>query len=170
MAPRTRKVALTVHVVCSVGWLGAVLAFMALAIVGLISRDAASVRAAYIAMEPLTWFVLIPLSIASLLTGIVQSVGTPWGLLRHYWVLAKLVLNVVATTVLLLYTQTVGYLADVAEASRFPGRDPDLGNPSPLLHGAAAALRLLAATALAVLKPRGQTRFGQRARGDRAVS
>ena len=106
MTPRLRKFALTAHVTSSVGWLGAVAVFLALAVAGLTSQDAQTVRAAYLAMELTGWFVLVPLSLASLLTGLVQSLGTAWGLFRHYWVLFKLLINVVATIVLLLYMQT----------------------------------------------------------------
>jgi hypothetical protein len=90
-----------------VGWLGAVAGFLALAVAGLTSQDAQTVRAAYVTMELTGWFVLVPLALASLLTGLVQSLGTTWGLFRHYWVLAKLLINVFATIVLLLYTQTL---------------------------------------------------------------
>jgi hypothetical protein len=160
MTPRVRKLALTAHVASSVGWLGAVAAFLALAVVGLTSQDAQTVRGAYLVMEPAAWIVLVPLAFASLLTGLVQSLGTPWGLFRHYWVLAKLLLNVLAAVVLLLYMQTFGALARVAA-------DPsaDLGavrNVSPLLHAALAFLLLLTATTLAVYKPRGMTPFGRR--------
>jgi hypothetical protein len=100
-----RKLGLTAHVVVSVGRLGAVAGFLALAIVGLSSWDAQRVRAAYLALEPLTWIVVVPFCLASLLTGIVQSLGTKWGLFRHYWVLLKLLVTVLATIVLLLHTQ-----------------------------------------------------------------
>jgi hypothetical protein len=110
MAPGLRKVALTAHVTSSVGWLGAVATFLALALAGLISKDAQLVRAAYLMMELTGWFVLVPLSLASLLTGLVQALGTPWGLFRHYWVLFKLLITVLATVVLLLYMQTLTYL------------------------------------------------------------
>jgi hypothetical protein len=90
MAPRLRKFTLTAHVAFSVGWLGAVAGFLALAVAGLTSQDAQTVRAAYLAMELTAWFVIAPLSLASLLTGLVQSLGTTWGLFRHYWVVAKL--------------------------------------------------------------------------------
>ena len=46
-------------------------------------------------------FVIVPLAIASLLTGVVQALATPWGLFRHYWVVIKLFLTVFATLVLL---------------------------------------------------------------------
>ena len=73
MTPRLRKFALTAHVTSSVGWLGAVAAFLALAVAGLTSQNAQMVRAAYLAMELTAWFVIVPLSLASPLTGILQS-------------------------------------------------------------------------------------------------
>src|SRR5919107_6459579 len=102
ISPRLRRLALTVHVGSSVGWLGAVAAFLALAVVGLTSDDAETVRGAYLVMEPAAWFVLVPLAFASLVTGLVQSLGTAWGLFRHYWILFKLLITVFATTILLI--------------------------------------------------------------------
>ena len=102
LRPRLRKFALTAHVVSSVGWLGAIGVFLALSVLGLTGQDAPKVRGAYLAMEAIGWFVLVPLSLVSLLTGLVQGLGTKWGLLRHYWVVVKLVINLVATVVLLL--------------------------------------------------------------------
>ena len=159
MPPPLRKFALTAHVTSSVGWLGAVVVFLALAVVGLTSQDAQTVRGAYLVMEPAAWFVLVPLAFASLLTGIVQSLGTMWGVFRHYWVLFKLLITVFATIVLLIYMQTFRFMAGVAA-------DPsaDLGvvrNASPALHSALGLLVLLVATVLAVYKPQGRTRYGQ---------
>jgi hypothetical protein len=163
MAPRVRKAVLTAHVTASVGWLGAVACFLALSVAGLASQDAQTVRAAYLAMEATGWFVLVPLSLASLLTGIVQSLGTKWGLFRHYWVLVKLMINVVATIVLLLYMQTLDSLAGLAAQMTLSGGDlSGLRDPSPVLHAGAALLLLLVATTLAVYKPPGMTRYGQR--------
>ena len=163
MTPRLRKLALTAHVASSVGWLGAVAGFLALAVAGLTSQDAQLVRAVYLAMELTVWFVLVPLAVASLLTGLVQSLGTNWGLFRHYWILVKLLINVVATIVLLLYMQTLGSLADVAARTTLSGDDLSrLQSPSPVLHAGVALLLLLVATVLAVYKPRGLTPYGQR--------
>ena len=120
-------------------------------------------RASYLAMELTGWFALVPLSLASLLTGIVQSVGTTWGLFRHYWVLVKLFLTVFATIILLLYMQTLGYLAGVArEATPTTADVGVLPSLSPALHAGAALGVLLVATTLAVYKPQGMTRYGQR--------
>jgi uncharacterized membrane protein len=164
LTPRLRKLAVTVHVTASVGWLGAVVVFLALSVAGLTSQNPQTVRGAYLVMELAGWAVLVPLSVASLLTGLVCSLGSIWGLFRHYWVLFKLVINVVATTVLLLYMQTLDYLADVAaQTTTMPsGELGGLRNPSPTLHAAAALLLLLVATTLAIYKPRGMTRYGQR--------
>jgi hypothetical protein len=161
MAPRLRKLVLCAHVTSTVGWLGAVAVFLGLAAIGLTSDDPQTVRAAYLVMEPAAWLVLVPLSLASLVTGLVQSFGTVWGLFRHYWVLFKLLITVAATVVLLTYMETFSVMADVAAD---PNADPAvIRNPSPMLHAALALLALLVATVLAVYKPRGMTRYGQRA-------
>lgn len=148
MNPRVRKIALVAHVTASVGWLGAVAAFLALAVTSLAGADAEAARGLRLAMEVTGRYVLVPLSLASLLTGLVQSLGTPWGLFRHYWVIAKLVINVFASLVLLLFMQTLGELG---------ARDP-----SPVLHAGGALLLLLVATTLSVVKPPGLTRYGRR--------
>ena len=167
MTPRVRKLALTAHVSASVGWLGAVAGFLALSVVGLTTDDAETARGAYLVMEPAAWFVLVPLALASLLTGLVQALGTTWGLFRHYWVLFKLLINVVATLVLLTYMETFHALAEVAAD---PSADLSVvRNPSPTLHAAAALLLLLAATTLAVYKPRGLTRYGRRKQRERCA-
>ena len=162
LRPGLRKLALVTHVTSSVGWTGAVVASLALAIVGLTSQDAQLVRAVALTLEPLGWFVLVPMSLASLLTGLVVSLGTRWGLLRHYWVVVKLLMNLVAAAVLLLYMQTLGALADVAASASSGGDVSDLRSPSPLVHAAGALLLLLVATTLSVYKPKGMTRYGQR--------
>ena len=49
-----------------------------------------------------------------LLTGLVVSLGTAWGLVRHYWVLFKLLIAAFCTIVLLMYMATFRSMADVA--------------------------------------------------------
>jgi hypothetical protein len=168
MQPGLRKFALTAHVTSSVGWLGAVLCVLALAVAGLISRDGQLVRAACLAMDVAGWFVLVPLSVASLFTGLVQALGTTWGLFRHYWVLIKLLMNLIATIVLLLYTQTLDHLAGMAADPTLSSEDlRGLRSPSPVVHAAGALLLLLVAAILSVYKPRGLTAYGQRAQQQR---
>ena len=162
MSPPLRRLALTAHVASSVGWLGAVVVFVALAVLGVTSGEPQTVRGAYLVMQPAAWSVLVPLAVASLLTGLIQSLGTKWGLARHYWVLFKLLINVVTTVVLLVYMQTFASMAAVAAD---PGADlARVRNPSPVIHAGGALVLLLTATALSVYKPRGITRYGWRRR------
>jgi hypothetical protein len=159
-APGLRKFTFTTHVISSVGWIGAVFVFLALALIGLSSQDEQTVRGAYLVMAPAAWLVLVPLAHAALFSGIALSLGTPWGLIRHYWVALKLVITAFSTVILLIYMNTFRQMAGFAA-------DPvvELGlvqNPSPLLHATLALVLLLTATVLAIYKPFGMTPYGAR--------
>src|SRR5205809_4761205 len=115
MKPNLRKFVRTAHVIFTVGWFGAVAAFLVLAIVGLTNPDTQMVRAAYLAADLITRFVIVPLSLLPLLlTGPLLSLGTPWGLFRHYWIIVKLVINILSTLILLVHMQPISYMARVA--------------------------------------------------------
>jgi hypothetical protein len=150
---------LTTHITFSVGWIGTVVAFLALAIAGLIGNDQL-VRASYIAMEVIAWFVIIPFCLASLLTGLVQAIGTQWGLFKHYWIVVKLVLTVIATVILLLHMKPISYLGDVA-TQKFISYDELRSLRVRILADAGAAIFvLLAITTVSVYKPWGKIQFG----------
>jgi len=165
MTPALRRFTFTTHVTSSAGWVGAVLVFLALAAIGLASPDERTVRGAYLVMAPAAWFVLVPLAHASLLSGIALSLGTTWGLFRHYWVVLKLLITAFATVILLIYMGTFRQMAGVAA-------DPvvELGlvrNPSPMVHAILALILLLLATVLGVYKPLGMTPYGNRTQAER---
>lgn len=89
-----------------------------------------------------------------------MSLGTTWGLFRHYWVIFKLAISLFAIVILMIYMGTFRYMAGVAA-------DPNVDlsvvrNPSPRVHSLLALLVLLAATVLAIYKPRGLTPYGWR--------
>ena len=160
MTPALRRVTFTAHITSSVGWVGAAMAFLALAAIGVTSDDERTVRGAYLVMAPAAWFVLVPLAHASLLSGIALSLGTTWGLFRHYWVVAKLLITVFATVILLIYMGTFREMAGVAA-------DPVvelalLRNASPIVHAILALILLVVATVLGVYKPVGMTAYGKR--------
>lgn len=157
MPPRLRKIVLTAHVVTAVGWVGAVLAYLALDITAVTSQDIPTVRGVYAAMEVTALYVIVPLALASVLIGIVNALGTPWGLFRHYWVLVKLLLTVFAATVLLIEIQTVSHLAETAASSADPRE-----LPGTLLHSVGGLVVLLIVLTLSMFKPRGVTRYGWR--------
>jgi hypothetical protein len=161
LPPTARKLVLTAHIVVSVGWVGAVTSFVALAVTALLARDDETVRGVVIAMDLTARAVIVPLSLASLLTGLVQSLGSRWGLFRHYWVLAKLVINLFADVILLMYLPALEDWSERARAASSAELDAQR-DFSPLLHSTAALLLLVVATVLAVYKPRGITPYGWR--------
>ena len=162
MNPRLRKLSLTAHVGCSVGWAGAVASFLAISIAGLTSQDPETVRGAYLAMNVVGRWVIVPLSLAALLTGLVESLGTRWGLFRYYWVVVKFVLTVLAVAALLLhqFTAVEGAAKRALEA---PGTLPTLGRLGVQLvaDSGLGLVVLLVITALGVYKPWGMTRSGR---------
>ena len=160
MAKRARRFLLLLHIGASVGWFGSVIAFLAVALVGVLSEDSDLVRAAYLIMAPIAGYAILPLNLVSFASGILSSLLTRWGLVRHYWVLIKLLINTVATVFLVLYLRTLSLLGESARVAA----DPATRDPSPVLHAAAAAALLLAAMTLAIYKPRGVTGFGKKQR------
>lgn len=161
MTPSLRKFTLAVHITLSVGWIGAVAAYMALDIAVATSQEAQTLRAAYLAMDLIARYVIVPLAFAALLTGVIISVGTKWGLFRHYWVLISLLLTLFAIVVLLSETRTIGFFADIAADPTTSSEDlRALG--STLVHSVGGTVVLLVITVLNVYKPRGLTPYGWR--------
>ncbi len=162
MNPTARKFALTAHITFSVGWLGAVAGFLVLALAGLYSQDNQMVRSAYITMDLIAWYVIVPASLLALLTGLIQSLGTKWGLFRHYWIIVKLFLTVGSTILLLLHMQLITKMAEVASHKILSSTDLR-GLRIQLTADAAAAIFVLLITiALSVYKPWGQTGYGRK--------
>lgn len=162
MPPRLRKITLIAHIVSSVGSLGAVAGFLALAIAGLSSENDQVMRSVYIATELVARSVIVPLVFDSLVTGLVQSLGTTWGLFRHYWVLAKLLLTIFTAVVLMLQMSGIAHVAAVAADPGFASTDVPGLRRSLVVHAAGGLIVLLVTTTLSVLKPRGLTRYGWR--------
>ncbi len=164
LPPRTRKIVLVAHLLTSLGWIGSVGAFLALAIAGLTSPDVALARGMYLAMDVTAFYVITPLALTTLIIGTLQALTTPWGLFRHYWILAKLVITGIALTVLLVKLGTISDLAAIAAHS--PVSDPALLDDrlSLVVHSGGGLLVLIIPVVLSVYKPRGRTPF------DRATS
>lgn len=159
MPRAVRRISLSVHIICSVGWIGAAAAYLALGLAASLSKQPATMRAAWIAMEVTGWYVIVPLAVLALLTGLVMSLGTTWGLLRHYWVLFALVLTTASLAVLLLHMPTVTATANTARTSTDTAISALGGD---LVHPSLGLVVLIVITVLNVHKPRGMTAFGQR--------
>ncbi|HEV2453309.1 MAG TPA: hypothetical protein VGY98_03555, partial [Verrucomicrobiae bacterium] len=155
MTPRFQKFVLLAHVAFSVGWFGAIVPYLALVVTGLANRDPQIVRAVCLSMELIGWYVIVPFSFAALLSGLALSLGTQLGLLRHWWILAKLLLTIFAVLVLFRHMQDVSHLAKQVMSSGVDFR-PDL------IHATGGLLVLLAAMTLSVYKPWGMTAYGRR--------
>ena len=168
LRPRARDLTLSLHLAVSVGWIGTVVAYLALGVAAAASDDVRVIRAAWIGMDLIGWYVIVPAALASLLTGVVIALGTRWGLFRHYWVVFSLALTIVATVVLILHMPGVSDLADVAR--RGSGTSPDGLDPhlfgqleqGDFLHPGLGLVVLLVIQVLNVHKPPGRTPHGRR--------
>ncbi|HEX6703781.1 MAG TPA: hypothetical protein VF169_03395 [Albitalea sp.] len=157
MSAPVRRLALTAHVTTSVSWMGAVACFLALAITGLASPRPIEVQAAYLAMEVVCWAVIVPLSLLSPATGIAQALWTPWGLVRHYWVLVKLLVTLPCTAILLLHMLPTTRLAAAAAQGQLQGASLHDLRVQLIADSAVAIAVLVFTTVLAIYKPRGTT-------------
>jgi hypothetical protein len=156
-----RKLGLGVHVIASVGWMGGVAAFTAVAFLARAGSEPAALAAAGEALAVIGWAVVVPLAAASIVSGIAQSLATEWGLVRHYWLVLKLIATGLATLMLLLHMGAVTRLA-TAEGGTASGQL--LAKRAQLGFDAAGGLVVLVAIAmLSFFKPRGLTRRGWRA-------
>lgn len=166
MTPAVRKLTITAHVTFSVGWLGAVAAFLVLSIAGLNSHDAELVRGAYLSMDLISRFIIIPMCFAAVATGLLQALGTPWGLFRYYWIVLKFGLAIFATFALLVHQ--FGAMAKAAKLVSGSATETlfsaDFGPLKTELVRAPslAIVLLLVVTTLGVYKPWGLTRYGRR--------
>jgi hypothetical protein len=174
MSPRLRKLALTAHVTSSVAWLGAVAAFLALSIVGQTSASADVVRGAYLAMNVVGAVVIVPMSLAALVTGLIQGLGTRWGLFKYTWVTTKLALTILATVLLMLHQFTAVATAAKRISALAAGALPDTsfgGLRSQLVVDAILAIVvLLVTTTLSIYKPWGLSTYGRRQLGTAAAA
>lgn len=156
MSSRVRKAALAVHLTASVGWIGGVIGYLVLGVWAVLSDETASTRAAWLAMEVLGWYAIVPVAVTSLLTGLVMALGTKWGLFRHYWVVVSFVLTVFCTVILLLHMPSVSASAHVAQEADEAALEALGGD---LAHPGVGLVILLFIQVLNIYKPQGLTRY-----------
>jgi hypothetical protein len=158
---RNRRTLLVVHVAVSVGWLGLTAALLTLGIVGAASADPATTAAVYRAMRLLTDSLVVPVSLISLVSGVVLALGSQWGLARYRWVYTKLWLTLLTTAASVFALRAA---ADRAATAVSAGTA--VGSTArDLVIGPSVALALYVfMTAISVVKPWGLTRRGRAAR------
>jgi hypothetical protein len=96
---RVRQIWMILHVVCSVGWLGVLVASLALCIGALSTDDPGRAAALNTAVAALSETFFLPGTLLVLVTGVVLGMGTKWGLVKFYWVLTKLAVALVLLVV-----------------------------------------------------------------------
>lgn len=159
MTSRLSKLLLTAHIAFSLGWFGTVAAFLVLSIAGVTGQEDI-VKACYLAMDLIAWFVILPFCLCSLLTGLTQAIFSPWGLFKHWWIVVKLILTLLATVVLLVHMQPISYLAKIASDSPLALNELTSLRIRLIADAGAAMLVLLATTTISVYKPWGKVQFG----------
>ncbi|MBO2445849.1 hypothetical protein J4573_01985 [Actinomadura barringtoniae] len=152
----TRRVWLVLHVGFSVGWLGLSLAMSLLAIAGATADGHAVRHGAYELMHVFDLAIVIPSVLLSIITGLVVSLGTKWGLIKHWWVLIKFVISLVIPAIA---TVESSWIEELQRRTRDPAGEPG-GLGVALVVCMLVYLALLwTAVALSVVKPGGKTRL-----------
>ena len=164
LSPGQRKLVLAAHIVVSVGLLGISAAMLVLGTVAAATPDPGTSSAAYRSMGIFTRGVIQPAAVGALVTGVILSLGTKWGLLEHYWIVAKLALTVAAVLCGIFVVRPLVQQAIAATSGAAPLTTPDPGSGPMLLIATSAAnvLMLGAATVISVYKPWGAIARGRR--------
>lgn len=156
MPQNLRKFTLTSHITFSVGWLGAIAVFLALAITALTTVNKQVAQATYVAMEISTLYIIIPFCIASFITGLIQALGTKWGLFKYYWIIVKLFLTIVMTALLFLHLKPISYLSGVAMDMSSYKIEASHTLIDLIVKASAAVLGLIIITTISIYKPWGR--------------
>uniref|UniRef100_UPI001583B09B hypothetical protein n=1 Tax=Candidatus Frankia nodulisporulans TaxID=2060052 RepID=UPI001583B09B len=153
-----RTALLTLHIIVSVGWNGVAFCQLVLASTAAIDPDLR--HPAYELMHVIDRTLDIPLALLTLITGVVLSVKTRWGLLRHWWIVVKLSITVVAVisggaVIRTLIVASVKHSATAAAG--YPAQTVAL-----VVCGTVMNLLFITATVLSTTKPWGRTPRGRR--------
>lgn len=155
LSPRTRKATLVVHISAAGAWLGLDLV-LGILVVTTLTADPVGAGAAGASIAAFATWPLALIGLVTLASGVVLGVGSRYGLARYWWVLVKLVLNVVLVAlVLLALTPGVETLGDHSRAALADGTSLDA--PATLLFPPiVSSTAVLLAMALGVFKPWGR--------------
>jgi hypothetical protein len=153
-----RNLLLSVHVAASVSVLGADLVLLVLGVASVSGADPVTI---YPAASLIGTWLLAPLALTALATGLTLGLLTQWGLFTYWWVTIKLAIVTVLTgAVLFVLVPALG-----ATAGAVTGPTPRLlsaGERLPLLIApASASTLLLVALLLAIFKPGWRTPWRQ---------
>ena len=164
-----RRMLVTLHVALSVGWLGASMVMLTLAIAARASQSGEQARGAYWAMHLVADVLLIPLSLSVLLIGVLVALTSPWGLLRYRWVTVKLTATCAAVALSLLALPALTRVAYRDAIQHATAAEQSAGTRLIIAASVSVAL-YLSLTAVSILKPWGRTARGWRHASQQAHS
>ncbi|MVA76708.1 hypothetical protein GC722_11835 [Auraticoccus sp. F435] len=151
------RAVLLVHVASAGSWLGLDLV-LGTAVLTLLSGPPTEATAAALVLARLVGPPLLTVAVTTLASGLVLGLGTPWGLVRHGWVLAKLVITVVLLVlVVVLLLPALGELSAAAAASLDSGAAPPAVGQL-VFPPVVSTTAVLGAMALSVFKPSRRSR------------
>jgi hypothetical protein len=151
---------MVLHAISGIGWMGVDIALFLLLWNARTTTNAIEAITAYTAVSLIVPTAVPPLCLGVLATGLLLGWGTPWGILRHWWVFVKLLLAVVMTILvfraLVPAVQTMPALGNFATADAVRAKLGPLG--IQLMFPPAVSFVLLGiATVLSMFKPKGLT-------------
>lgn len=150
-----RSALLIVHIVAIAAWIGL---DVALGLLVLVPMAAPEWTAACYQVLPLLFWPLLTAGLLSALSGVALGLVTRWGLVRHWWVAIKLMINVV---LIVLVALLLGPGLDAAgEFGRAlaAGEVPAVEVPRLYMPPIVSTTALVVATVLSVVKPKGRLR------------
>lgn len=155
-----RRAILVVHVTTSAGWLGLTLGLLSLALTAYTTESAVMIEAACRSMKVFTDWLVLPVALLTLASGLALSLGTKWGLARYRWIYTKFWLTL-ATTTATVFALRPG----VTRAADTVAEGGVLADPLDLVMGPAVSLSAYVfMTVISVLKPWRLTRRGRQLR------
>ncbi len=158
LRPGLRKLVLLLHIMSAGIWLGLDVAMAVAIFTGLNTDDRQLAAALFQALETITVLPLLTTGVVCLITGLFLGWGSKYGVVRYWWVLIKLILNLILTALVLLSLR--GGVQEVGAFGALLAEDPtataDLQNIiyPPIVSPTALTIAML----LAVFKPWGRLR------------
>lgn len=155
-----RKLLLSIHLFAAVGWIGAIIAYIAVNVAALTSSNDTMVRGSFLILRPMLIYAITPLAVTALTTGIVLALVTPWGLLRHRWVVASLWLTGLAVILLVAHINgdDIAELVAIANDTSVPASSAE----GDLPNAVGGLILVSVAFVLNIYKPRSLTKRGKR--------
>jgi hypothetical protein len=157
----------SLHVGVNAVWFGVALAMMLMAVANLKTTNGDELYAVNAMVKLLDDFVVIPMAIASVLTGTLLCWLTVWGFFKFYWVITKWI----ATTVLISFgtfwlgpwTNSMTAIADIERVKALTNPLFMFDIHGVIIGGAIQVICLFVIIAISIIKPWGRRYVSKKA-------